>query len=110
MKCYNPFIAAELGQIEKKEVLVEYQQMLRKALHLVFEMRRGQEQAGAVMQEVLEIFPCLDEMTLAFTKNVKTWPCKFPEYYYPRILLEITGGESEEELLVAVSLQLNIND
>ena len=48
-------------------------------------------------------------ITSSYLDGVKNWPVKFPEYSYPRILLEMVGNEVEEKLLVAVSLQLKIN-
>ena len=48
-------------------------------------------------------------ITSSYIDGVKNWPVKFPEYSYPRILLEMVGNEVEEKLLVAVSLQLKIN-
>ena len=74
------------------------------------EKERGPEEAKVVMPELYKIFPHLDIITTSYIDGVKNWPVKFPEYAYPRILLEMVGNEVEEELLVAVSLQLKINN
>ena len=91
-------------------MLEEYQDLFHKALFYVMVQGRGAEDGKNAYNEVMKIFPFIDEMTIAFMKGVRTWPCKFPEYNYPRILLEIVGHACEEELLVAVSVQLNISD